>query len=55
MGRKRSFDVDVALGQATKVFWRQGYDSASIRGLTTAMGIKPPSLYAAFDGLGLQA
>jgi len=49
MGRKRGFDVDVAVQQATDVFWRQGYDGASIAELTAAMGINPPSLYAAFD------
>ena len=49
MGRKRSFDIDVALDQAMEIFWRQGFDGASISELTAAMGINPPSLYAAFD------
>ncbi len=31
-----------------EVFWRKGYDDASLGDLTTAMGINPPSLYAAF-------
>lgn len=30
------------------VFWRYGYEAASIAGLTAAMGITPPSLYTAF-------
>ena len=30
------------------VFWRQGYEGASISELTKAMGINPPSLYACF-------
>jgi AcrR family transcriptional regulator len=30
------------------VFWRNGYEGASIADLTEAMGINPPSLYAAF-------
>lgn len=30
------------------VFWKKGYDSTSIADLTAAIGIKPPSLYAAF-------
>lgn len=30
------------------LFWDRGYDTVSIRDLTDAMGITPPSLYAAF-------
>ena len=30
------------------VFWRLGYEGASISALTKAMGINPPSLYACF-------
>ena len=30
------------------VFWRKGYEGASIADLTQAIGINPPSLYAAF-------
>ncbi len=48
MGRPRSFDADKALDEAMEVFWRHGYDGASLAMLTKAMGIKPPSLYAAF-------
>jgi TetR/AcrR family transcriptional regulator, copper-responsive repressor len=47
-GRPRSFDRDQALGQAMEVFWKKGFESASITDLTEAMGINPPSLYAAF-------
>ena len=48
MGRPREFDVEQALDQALEVFWRNGYEGASIAELTQAMGISPPSLYAAF-------
>ena len=48
MGRPRAFDADKALDEAMEVFWRHGYDGATIAELTKAMGINPPSLYAAF-------
>ena len=48
MGRPRAFDVDKALDEAMEVFWRHGYEGATIAQLTDAMGINPPSLYAAF-------
>ncbi|MFJ2158059.1 TetR/AcrR family transcriptional regulator [Streptomyces sp. NPDC087856] len=47
-GRPRSFDRDVALSVAMESFWRDGYDGTSIASLTGKLGIKPPSLYAAF-------
>ena len=48
MGRPRAFDADAALDEAMEVFWRHGYEGATIAQLTDAMGINPPSLYAAF-------
>lgn len=47
-GRPRSFDRDTALAAAVEQFWRTGYDETSIAMLTRAMGVTPPSLYAAF-------
>jgi TetR/AcrR family transcriptional regulator, copper-responsive repressor len=47
-GRPRAFDRQKALEAALDLFWRQGYEGTSIADLTAAMGITPPSLYAAF-------
>lgn len=48
VGRPRSFNEEKALDQAMQVFWRKGFEGASLSDLTTAIGIKPASLYAAF-------
>jgi len=48
MGRPRAFDADAALDRAMEVFWRHGYEGATIAQLTEVMCINPPSLYAAF-------
>ncbi|MET0936659.1 MAG: TetR/AcrR family transcriptional regulator [Luteibacter sp.] len=57
-GRPRSFDITQALDHAIEVFMAKGYDGATLTDLTEAMGINPPSLYAAFgskEGLFRQA
>ncbi|MDX3379395.1 TetR/AcrR family transcriptional regulator [Streptomyces sp. ME02-6991-2A] len=45
---RRAFDRDAALAVALREFWTYGYESTSVSSLTKAMGINPPSLYAAF-------
>ena len=48
MGRPRAFDTERALDAAMEVFWRRGYEGATMRELTEAMGINRPALYSAF-------
>lgn len=47
-GRPRIFDEQQALDAALNLFWRNGYQNASLAELTQTMGISKPSLYAAF-------
>jgi AcrR family transcriptional regulator len=47
-GRPRTFDRQQALDTAMEQFWSCGYDQTTVAGLTDAMGITAPSLYAAF-------
>jgi AcrR family transcriptional regulator len=49
-GRPRQFDRDQALQAAMLLFWRKGYQSASMNDLCQAMGVFSPSIYAAFGG-----
>ncbi len=47
-GRPKKFDRNEALQKAIGVFWKQGYEGASMKLLTESMGINSPSLYAEF-------
>lgn len=47
-GRPRVFDMDEALDKALEIFWKRGYEGASITELAETLGINKPSLYAAF-------
>jgi TetR/AcrR family transcriptional repressor of nem operon len=48
MARPREFDREKAVQQAMELFWRQGYEAASVQALGAAMGLNPGSLYNAF-------
>jgi AcrR family transcriptional regulator len=48
IGRPREFDRDAALEAAMLVFWRKGFAATSMNDLCDAMGVRSPSLYAAF-------
>lgn len=47
-GRPRSFDLDAALATGQALFHEHGYGAVGLAAITTALGIKPPSFYAAF-------
>ena len=47
-GRPRRFDPDEAVATAQQLFHARGYDAVSVADLTAAVGINPPSFYAAF-------
>lgn len=47
-GRPRKFNPDEAVATAQRLFHENGYDAVSVADLTKALGINPPSFYAAF-------
>jgi TetR/AcrR family transcriptional repressor for divergent bdcA len=47
-GRPRRFDPEQAVATAQRLFHARGYDAVSVADLTVALGINPPSFYAAF-------
>lgn len=47
-GRPRRFDPEAAVATAQHLFRARGYDAVSVADVTEALGINPPSFYAAF-------
>lgn len=47
-GRPRGFDTERAIQTALHLFHQKGYDAVGVAELGQALGIKPPSFYAAF-------
>ncbi len=47
-GRPRSFNKDDALKKAMYVFWEKGYEGTTMADLIESIGMKAPSIYAAF-------
>lgn len=47
-GRPRTFDRKQALEKAMYVFWEKGYEGTSMADLIESIGMKAPSIYAAF-------
>ena len=47
-GRPRRFDPEESVATAQRLFHLKGYDALSVADLTKALGINPPSFYAAF-------
>lgn len=47
-GGPRTFNRDQAVDTAMRLFWRHGYEGVSLNDLTSAIGVAPPSIYAAF-------
>src|SRR5689334_1245712 len=47
-GRPRHFDPEQAVSTARRLFHERGYDAVGVADLTEALGINPPSFYAAF-------
>ena len=48
MARQKEFNQDEVLQKAMEVFWRRGYEAASIQDLVQHMGINRQSMYDTF-------
>ena len=51
-GRPRTFDREEALKKAMLVFWKNGFEGTTMADLIAAIGMKAPSVYAAFGERG---
>jgi TetR/AcrR family transcriptional regulator, copper-responsive repressor len=47
-GRPRCFDLEKALDHAMLLFWQKGFRETSLDEIAQTIGVKKPSLYAAF-------
>jgi AcrR family transcriptional regulator len=47
-GRPRCFDLEEALDRSLLLFWQKGFQNTSLDEIAEAVGVKKPSLYAAF-------
>ena len=48
MARKKEYNEDVVIGKAMNLFWRNGYETTSMKMLEKEMGINKFSIYASF-------
>ena len=48
MGRPLGFDKEQAMERALQVFWRKGYETASLQDLIEAMNLSKSSFYQTF-------
>lgn len=49
MARPASYDRDAALDAAMSLFWVKGYHATSMKDLEAVLGMRPGSIYAAFQ------
>lgn len=47
-GRPRAFDENEVLLTVRDLFWERGYEGTSMKDIVDALGMAPPSIYAAF-------
>lgn len=47
-GRPRSFDIDLVVDEAMRLFWTHGFEGTNLDDVTAVTGVNVSSLYAAF-------